>query len=111
MGLSIQTMFEFEVDCVRSQGCLPRCIRRGHQCHLCSDPGHRGSSLLSSSLSSLDDRCEFHELVCAADEACQHYSDATREVGSLEHCLDAVRVALEASEMETTATQATVADA
>ena len=55
----------------------------------------------SSSSSSSDDRHEFPELVRGADEACQHYSDATREVSRLERCLDAVWVALEASERET----------
>ena len=45
------------------------------------------------------------------DEAHQRYSDATREVGWLERCLDVVRVALEASEIETTAMQVTVIDA
>jgi len=50
-----------------------------------------------SSSSSSDDRHEFHELVHGVDEACQRYSDATHEVSRLECCLDAIRVALEAS--------------
>ena len=58
----------------------------------------------SSSLSSSNDRCEFHEVVHGVDEAHLLYSDATYKVSQLEHCLEAVRVALEASERETTAT-------
>jgi chromosome segregation ATPase len=65
----------------------------------------------SSSSSSSDDRCEFHELDRGADEARQHYSDATREVSRLERCLDAIRVALEALERETTIAQAAGVDA
>jgi hypothetical protein len=57
----------------------------------------------SSSSPSLDDWHEFCELVHGADKACQHFSDATREVSRLECYLEAVRVALEASERETTA--------
>ena len=56
------------------------------------------SSLL---LSSSDDRREFCKLTHVVDEARQHYSDTTREVVCLERCLDAIRVALEASERET----------
>jgi hypothetical protein len=59
----------------------------------------------------LDDRREFRELIRAVDKACQHYSDATHEVGRLERCLDDIRVALEASERETVAAQAAAADA
>lgn len=61
-------------------------------------PPTRGSS---SSSSSSDDRREFHKIICGADEARQHYSDATREVSLLEHYLDAVGVALDALERET----------
>jgi hypothetical protein len=50
----------------------------------------------------LDDYQEFHELVHMVDEACQRYSNTTREVGRLERCLEAVGVALAASERETT---------
>ena len=60
-----------------------------------------GGSSSSSSFS--DDQREFYELVHGVDEARQRYSDATSEVSWLEHCLDAIRVALEASERETTA--------
>ena len=60
--------------------------------------GSSSSSLLSSSS---DDRWEFHELVRVVDEVRQQYSDATYEVGRLELCLEAVGVALTASEMET----------
>jgi hypothetical protein len=52
----------------------------------------------------LDDWCEFRELVRVEDEARQCYSDATHEVGWLERCLDAIKVALEASERETSTT-------
>ena len=45
------------------------------------------------------------------DEAHHWYSDATREVGRLELCLNAVGVALSASEREATTTQAVIADA
>ena len=45
------------------------------------------------------------------DEDRQCYSNATREVGQLERCLDAVGVALVASERETTIAQAAIADA
>jgi hypothetical protein len=62
----------------------------------------RGSSSSSSSSSSLEDQREFHELVHGADEAHQRYSDTTHEVSWLERCLEAVWVALEASERETT---------
>jgi hypothetical protein len=60
-----------------------------------------GLSLSSSSSSSSDDRWEFHKLICVANEARQWYSYATHEVGQLELCLDAVRVALVASKRET----------
>jgi hypothetical protein len=50
----------------------------------------------------LEDQREFHELVHGADEAHQRYSDTTHEVSWLERCLEAVWVALEASERETT---------
>jgi len=66
---------------------------------------------LSSSSSSLEDWCEFRKLVCGVDEARQHYSNATHEVSRLERCLEAVQVALEASERETTTVQASVATA
>ena len=65
----------------------------------------------SSSSSSLKDQWEFHELIHAADEARQRYSNATREVGWLERCLDAIGVALKTSEVETTAMQAGTTDA
>ena len=65
----------------------------------------------SSSSSSSDDWHEFCELIRVVDEVCQCYSNATHEMGQLEHCLDAVRVALAASERETTATQAVTTDA
>jgi hypothetical protein len=74
-------------------------------------PSTEGSGSSPSSSSSSDDRREFHELVCAANEAHQRYFDATHEVGQLECCLDAVEVALEASEREATFTQAVAADA
>ena len=45
------------------------------------------------------------------DEAHQRYSDATREASRLECCLDTIRVALEASERETTTVQAAATDA
>jgi hypothetical protein len=45
-----------------------------------------------------------------ADEAHQHYSDATREVGRLEHCLNTVGVALIALKRDTTIAQATTID-
>ena len=51
----------------------------------------------------MDDRREFYGLVRKADEVSQRYSDATHEVSWLERCLDAARVALEASERETAA--------
>ena len=59
----------------------------------------------------MDDRREFRELVHAADEARQRYSDATCEVGRLERCIDAVGVALTASERETATAQAATTDA
>jgi len=62
-----------------------------------------GSSSSSSSSSSSDDGWEFRELIHMADKAHQHYSDATREVGWLERCLDIVAVALAASERGTVA--------
>ena len=65
----------------------------------------------SSSLSSLDDRHGFHELIHRVNKARQRYSDATSEVSWLEHCLDAVRVALEASNRETTTMQAVATNA
>ena len=65
---------------------------------------------LSSSSASSDDWREFRELVCGADEAYQRYSNATCEVSRLERCLDAIRVALEASERETIATWAAAID-
>jgi hypothetical protein len=52
----------------------------------------------------LDGWREFHELIQAADESHQLYSDATREVGQLELCLDTVELALSASERETATT-------
>ena len=64
----------------------------------------------SPSLSSLGDRRELRELAREADEACQHCSDTTREASQLERCLDAIRVALEASERETIATWAAAID-
>ena len=45
------------------------------------------------------------------DEARRRFFDATHEVNQLEHCLEAVQVALEASKMETAAAQAAIADA
>jgi len=100
-GKCIQMMFKFEgstyIDCGCLQGCLPRHVRRGRQRRSCHDPTHRGSS---SSSSTSNDWREFHELVRGADEAHQCYSDATREVSRLECCLNAIRVALEASERE-----------
>jgi hypothetical protein len=59
----------------------------------------------------LYDRCEFRELIRAADKACQHYSNDTHEVGQLERCLDAIRVALKASKRENVAAQVAAADA
>ena len=61
----------------------------------------------SSSSSSLDDRCEFCELVRGVDEAHQRYSGATRKVSQLEHCLDTIWVALEALKRETTVAETT----
>ena len=75
---------------------------KGPRGHLCCDPTHRGSSSSSSLSSCLDDRCEFYELTRAVDEASQRYSETTHEVGWLERCLDAIRVAFMASERETT---------
>ena len=71
------------------------------------------SSMSSSSSlsSSSDDRREFRELAYAVDEARQCYSDTTREVGQLERYLEAIRMVLEASKRETTATQVMAADA
>ena len=46
-----------------------------------------------------------------AEEAHRRYSDATHEVGRLDRCVNAIGVALAASERETTATQAVTADA
>jgi hypothetical protein len=66
---------------------------------------------LSSSSSSSDDRWEVHELVRVANEARQRYFDATREVGRLERCLNAIGVALTALERETATAQAVTADA
>ena len=63
-----------------------------------------GSSSSSSSWSCSDDRWEFLELIRAADEAHRCYSDATHEVGRLEHCLTA-------SEVETIAKYAVITDA
>jgi DNA repair exonuclease SbcCD ATPase subunit len=65
----------------------------------------------SSSSSSLEDRCDFRELIRGTDEAYQRYSDATCKVSQLERYLNAVRVAIEASEWETTAAQMAAADA
>ena len=65
---------------------------------------------LSSSSSSSDDRPKFYELVYGADEACRRFFDATHEVNLLERYLEAVRVALEASEREIAAMQAVAAD-
>lgn len=62
-----------------------------------------GSSSSFSSSSS-NNWWEFHELIHAVNEARQRYSEATRKVGRLEHCLDIIGVALTASEVETTAT-------
>ena len=45
------------------------------------------------------------------DESHRLYSDTTREVGQLHLCLDAIEVALSASERETTIVQETTADA
>jgi hypothetical protein len=61
-------------------------------------------------LPSSDDRSEFRELICGADEAHQRFSDATCEVSQLEHCLEAVQVALEALERETAAAQVAAFD-
>jgi hypothetical protein len=79
--------------------------------HCAMTPSTEGSGSSPSSSSSSDDQCEFHELVCAVNEARQRYSDATHEVGHLERCLDVIRVALEASERETAFTHAVAADA
>jgi hypothetical protein len=49
----------------------------------------------------LNNQPEFHELIRGANEAHQRYSNTTHEVSWLKHCLDAVRVALEASKRET----------
>ena len=65
---------------------------------------------LSSSSSSLEDWCEFCELIRGADEDLRCYSDATHEVSRLQHYLEAIRVALEASERETIAMQAAAID-
>lgn len=70
-----------------------------------------GLSLSSLSSCSLDDQHEFCKLIQAADEAHQCYSNSTHEVGRLERCLEAIRVALEASEREITAMQAVAIDA
>lgn len=67
-------------------------------------PSSAGSGSSSSSSSYSDDRREFQELIRAAGGAHQRYSDATHEVGRLELYLDAVRVALAASERETATT-------
>ena len=75
---------------------------------MCHDPAYTGSSTSSSSS---DDRREFCGLVRKADEVSQRYSDATREVGQLERYLEAIRMVLEASKRETTATQVMAADA
>jgi hypothetical protein len=74
-------------------------------------PAPRLWGLSSSSSSSSDDRREFRELVRRADEAYQRYSDATHEVSQLEHCLEAVRVAIKASKRETVVAQAVATDA
>ena len=66
---------------------------------------------LSSSSSSLDNRCEFHELICEVDEARQCYSDTTHKVSWVECCLDAIRVALEALEREIATLQAAAVSA
>jgi len=69
------------------------------------------SSSFSSSSSSSNDQREFYVLFHVVDEAHQCYSDATREVGRLERCLDTIRVALAALERETTTMQAATTDA
>ena len=74
-------------------------------------PPTTGSSLSSSLSSSSNDQPEFRELVQAADEARQPYSDATCEVGQQEHCLNIVEVALATLERETAAVQVATADA
>ena len=61
-----------------------------------------GLSLSSSSSSSSNDHRGFYELIHGANESHRLYSDATREVGWLQLCLDAVEVALSTSERETT---------
>jgi hypothetical protein len=110
--MCIQMMFKFGcstcIDYVCLQGCLPHHVQRGRQRCSCCDAIHGGSS---SSSSSLDDQREFHKLIRGADEAHQCYSDETHEVSRLEHCLDAVNVALKASERETAAAKAVATDA
>jgi hypothetical protein len=64
----------------------------------------------SSSLSSLHDRWEFHELVRTSDEGHQCYSDATHEVRRLERCLDAIRVTLMALERDIAAAHVAATD-
>jgi hypothetical protein len=69
-------------------------------------PTWESSSLSSSS----DERREFHKLVRRANESHQPYFDATYKVSLLERYLNAVRVALKASERETAAAQVATAD-
>jgi len=61
--------------------------------------------------SSTSGHWEVHYLIRDQDEARGQHFDARREVGRLELCLDAVQTALDASERDTAATRATMADA
>ena len=58
----------------------------------------------SSSSSSSSDRREIRNLIREADESCRIYSDATREVGMLQLCLETIEVPLSTLERETAIT-------
>ena len=63
-------------------------------------------SMVSSSLSSSSELGQdIRNLICERREGGKLYSEATLEVGWLEQCLDAIKIALSASEEETNVAQ------
>ena len=78
----------------------------GQQSIVCASEAHLAGSMVSSSLSSSSELGQdIRNLICERREGGKLYSEATLEVGRLEQCLDAVKIALSTSEEETNVAQ------
>ena len=82
----------------------PTLVEVGQQSIVRAIKAHLVGSMVSSS-SSFESGQDIRNLIRERREAKNLYSEATLEVGRLEQCLDAIKIALSASEEETNVAQ------